>query len=103
MPLVRDLRWPNGSRVAVNLEEGAERSIPNGAESREPTRQTVYEPVGERELIQESVFALGARVGAPRVVELLGRAEVPATIFACGRAIERHQRERSCPPRCALP
>jgi allantoinase len=97
----RDVRWPDGSRLAVNLvlnlEEGAERSIPNGDETREPASEAVYEPVGDRDLIQETVFEFGARVGAPRVVELLHRAEVPATVFACGRAVEQQpETVRAC-------
>ncbi len=88
----RDIRWPGGSRIAVNfvlnLEEGAERSLRHGDDEREPTAEAVYElDVDERDLIQESTFDFGARIGAPRVARLFRDAAVPLTVFASGRAV----------------
>jgi len=87
-----DFLWPNGTRVAVNfvlnVEEGAELSLRYGDERREATSEAMYElPLTEREVIQESVFDFGARVGNPRVAHLFRSHEVPLTVFAAGRAM----------------
>lgn len=85
--------WPTDTRVLVNVvvnfEEGAERSLAagdNGSETMsEPTLSV--RAIG-RDLMAESVHEYGARRGVWRVLDVLDGAEVPATIFACGRAIE---------------
>lgn len=87
-----DLLWPNGTRLAINfvlnVEEGAELSLLAGDERRESTSEAMYEhPLTEREVMQESIFEFGARVGNPRVAYLFRSHEVPLTVFAAGRAM----------------
>lgn len=85
--------WPADTRVLVNVvvnfEEGAERSLglgDNGSEAMsEPTLSV--RAIG-RDLVAESVHEFGARRGVWRLLDVLDGAEVPATVFACGRAIE---------------
>ncbi|WP_248763319.1 polysaccharide deacetylase family protein [Pseudarthrobacter sp. SSS035] len=87
--------WPNGARVAisvvVNFEEGAERSIAAGDEADED----VYVFGGwksdpaKRSLMKESYFEYGSRVGIWRILSLLRRHQVPATVMACGMALEK--------------
>lgn len=91
-----DFVWPNGTRLAVNfvlnVEEGAELSPRYGDDRREATSEAMYElPLTEREVMQESVFDFGARVGNPRVAYLFRSAEVPLTVFAAGRAMANQQ------------
>lgn len=87
-----DFVWPNGARLAINfvlnVEEGAELSLRYGDERREATSEAMYDlPLTEREVMQETAFDFGARVGNPRVAYLFRSAEVPLTVFASGRAM----------------
>ncbi len=88
--------WPNGARLAVsiciNYEEGAEYSLLDG-----PRRETMGEvsspvPPAERDMYNESFFEYGSRVGIWRFLGLMEQYRVPATIFACARAMERNPR-----------
>lgn len=88
--------WPDGARLAisvcVNYEEGAEYSLLDG-----PRRETMGEvpspvPADLRDLNNESFFEYGSRVGVWRFLGLLKRHQVPATFFACARALERNSR-----------
>lgn len=90
------VEWPNGARVAVNIvinyEEGAERNPLDG----DPQRETAAEhpfplPPEERDLGNESIYEFGSRVGVWRLLRILDKYEVKATIFACGRALERNR------------
>lgn len=86
-------RWPNGAGLAVNFainyEEGAELSPVNGDEHRERMSEAVYETkVGDRELLQESVYEFGSRVGVWRILEALEAYNATATVFACAVALE---------------
>lgn len=89
-----DLTWPNGSRLAVsvvvNYEAGAELQVIDG----DPTSERIGEvisvvPDGRPDPGQAQIFAYGARAGAWRIAAALRRHEIPATLFACGRAAER--------------
>lgn len=88
--------WPGGARVAVsvalNYEEGAERSIAAGDEVEEDVRVfgTWSAPTDQRSQMRESFFEYGSRVGIWRLLGILAEAEVPATVFACGQALERN-------------
>ena len=87
--------WPNGARVAVSLsvayEEGSEYSLLDGDPHREPTGEIVSPvPMAQRDLVNESMFEYGSRVGVWRVLDLLDRQEVRATFFCCGLALERN-------------
>lgn len=86
---------PGSALVAVNIvinyEEGAEFALVDGDETRETTSESVYAvPAGLRDLLQESAFEYGSRVGIWRLMRILDQADVVATVFACGRALERN-------------
>jgi peptidoglycan/xylan/chitin deacetylase (PgdA/CDA1 family) len=89
-----DVIWPNGARLAVsvvvNFEEGAELQVLDG----DPTSEKMGEvisvvPQGRPDPGQAQIFAYGTRAGAWRMAEALRRHDIPATLFACGRAAER--------------
>lgn len=89
-----DITWPNGARLAVslvvNFEEGAEEQVGDGDPRSERMGEvmSVVEP-GRADPGQEQIFAYGMRAGLWRIAECLDRAQLPATIFFCGRAVER--------------
>lgn len=87
--------WPTGAGLAVsivvNLEEGAERTPADGDALRETSCEVPYPAArDERELIQESTFEYGSRVGHWRLLRLFDEFGVKTTVFACGRAVERN-------------
>lgn len=88
------ITWPNGTKLAVslvlNFEEGAEEQVGDGDARSERLGEvlSVVEP-GRRDFGQEQIFAYGLRAGLWRIAECLEHAGLPATIFFCGRAVER--------------
>jgi len=88
-----DPQWPGGARVAVcvvvNVEEGAELALSSGDDRNEKVYEISQEIVGVPDLCMETHFEYGTRAGYWRIMDLLDRLEVPATLNACGRAIER--------------
>lgn len=85
--------WPDGARVAVSLvlnyEEGAERTPLNGdAESETFLTEIAGPPKPARDLITESIYAFGTRVGVWRILDAFAEAGRPCTVFACGQAVE---------------
>ncbi|MEM8569806.1 MAG: polysaccharide deacetylase family protein [Pseudomonadota bacterium] len=89
-----DFTWPNGTRLAVsvvlNVEEGAELQVIDG----DPVTERIGEVVsvvreGQPDPGQAQIFAYGTRAGAWRMARALKQREIPATLFACGRAAER--------------
>jgi allantoinase len=92
---VPDMRWPNGSRLAVNFvlnyEEGSELSPADGDVERERMSEADFvTAVGDRDLLQESVYEYGSRVGVWRLIDALERHGRTATVFACAVALERN-------------
>lgn len=89
-----DIRWPNGARLAVsvvvNVEEGAESQVGDG-DSRSETVGEVLSvvPPGRRDQGQEGIFGYGTRAGIWRMLGALDENGLSATIFFCGRAVER--------------
>jgi len=87
-----DPRWPGGARVAVsfvvNVEEGAERSLSAGDERNESVYEVTDEVVGVPDACMETHFEYGTRAGYWRIMDVLERFGVPATLNACGRALE---------------
>jgi peptidoglycan/xylan/chitin deacetylase (PgdA/CDA1 family) len=86
------VRWPGDARVAVslvvNVEEGAEFAVSQGDARNEQIYDLVEEVVGAPDPCMESHFEYGPRAGWWRIMETLARFEAPATMNACGRAIE---------------
>lgn len=88
-------RWPGGARIAVqvvvNYEEGAEYSLLDGDPHREPTGDLASPiPPDQRDLLNESFFEYGSRVGVWRLLDLLDRHAIKCTFLACGLALERN-------------
>jgi peptidoglycan/xylan/chitin deacetylase (PgdA/CDA1 family) len=88
-----DVTWPGGARVAVsvvvNVEEGAELSLGDGDERNEGVYEAVEPVEGAVDPCMESHFEYGPRAGWPRIRATLRERGVPATLNACGRALER--------------
>lgn len=88
------LQWPGDAKVAVSLvvnyEEGAELSIEAGDAENERVGEmlSVMLP-GRRDMGMEGIFAYGLRAGLPRFLDALDRAEMRATFWMCGRAVQR--------------
>lgn len=86
------IRWPNGAGLAVsivvNVEEGAERTLSAGDERNEHIYEAVEQVDGAPDLCMESHFEYGPRAGWPRIRAALKTRNLPATLNACGRALE---------------
>ncbi|AMM34467.1 Chitin deacetylase [Sinomonas atrocyanea] len=88
--------WPGGAKVAVSLvvnyEEGAERSIAAGDAAEEDI--VIFggwsSDPSRRNLMKESFFEYGTRVGIWRYLAMLREYKVPATFMACGEALEKN-------------
>jgi peptidoglycan/xylan/chitin deacetylase (PgdA/CDA1 family) len=89
-------RWPGEARIAVNFvinfEEGSELSYPAGDGVSEGglTEAASVDPgmAGRRDLGAESMFEYGSRVGWWRLYRIFTQHQVPATLFACAKALE---------------
>jgi len=89
--------WPNGARVAVqfvlNYEEGGENTILNGDNHSEVhlTETPGIQPkAGARDLSTESTFEYGSRCGVWRILNFFKEKQLPLTIYAVGKALEKH-------------
>lgn len=92
-----DLVWPNGGRLALvtvlNIEEGAEPSIPDGDAATELALTDGIPgevPAGRRDLVAEGLFEYGARAGVWRIWREAEARGLPLTLSCCGRALERN-------------
>jgi allantoinase len=92
-----DPRWPSGARLAVvivlNIEEGAEPSIADGDGASELALTDAIAgevPPGTRDLVAESLWEYGARVGFWRLHDLFIERGIPLTVNACALALERN-------------
>jgi allantoinase len=91
------VRWPGDARIAVsmvvNYEEGSEYSILDGDSHRETNGEVASPmPMDTRDLLNESMFEYGSRVGVWRLMRLLDKHDVKATFFCCALAVERNLR-----------
>lgn len=92
---IPEITWPNGNRVAVSLvlnyEEGSEHSVDAGDPSDESMGEfgsfSTKAPNG-RDVTVASLFEYGSRAGVWRLLRLLQKHQVPATVFACAVAFE---------------
>ena len=85
--------WPGGARVAVsfvlNYEEGGERTPLLGDSESETYLTEIQGPGGPgRDLLTESIYEFGGRVGVWRILDAFEEYQQPMTIFAVGKAIE---------------
>jgi peptidoglycan/xylan/chitin deacetylase (PgdA/CDA1 family) len=85
--------WPGGARIAINFavnyEEGAERSVPDG-DATPDGGEIAYPMAGYRDLANESNFEYGSRVGVWRLLDIFAEHDVPTTFLACAVALERN-------------
>lgn len=90
-----NVEWPGGARLAVsialNYEEGSERSIAMGDPDQEAMTEWGPYPLTAdvRNLAMESMYEYGSRVGVWRILALLARHQVKCTFFACAVSFEQ--------------
>lgn len=88
--------WPAGARIAVqfvlNYEEGGENCVLNGDAAAETFLSEIIgaPAVAGRHMSMESLYEYGSRAGVWRVLRLLRKYGIPATIFAVGMALEKY-------------
>ena len=92
-----DPKWPGGARLALvivlNVEEGAEPSIPDGDPATEIALTDGIPgevPAGKRDFAAESLFEYGSRVGYWRLHVLFAGRGLPLTVNACAQALSRN-------------
>jgi peptidoglycan/xylan/chitin deacetylase (PgdA/CDA1 family) len=89
------VRWPGEASLVVNIvlnyESGAEYSLPDGDGRNDSWGEYSYQ-IGPqvRDLGTETHFEFGSRAGIWRLARLFDRYQVPVTVGACGRALERN-------------
>jgi len=92
---VPHIAWPDGATVAVNLvlvyEEGSEYSVVEG-DGRNDGWGEYHTNVGPeiRDLGSETHFEYGSRAGVWRLTRLIDQYQVPVTVSATARALERN-------------
>ena len=86
--------WPANGQLAlsivVNVEEGSELTLADGDRGPDPVDELgviLRRPV--RNFGNESNYRYGIRAGAPRVMRLLDKYQVPATFTAAALSLER--------------
>jgi peptidoglycan/xylan/chitin deacetylase (PgdA/CDA1 family) len=91
------VRWPDGKAVPLvfilNVEEGAEPSVPDGdgySEALLTEAGASPAPRGLRDLAAESMFEFGSRVGFWRLIRLFEERGLLLTVAACAQALERN-------------
>ena len=92
-----DPKWPEGAKLALqfvlNYEEGGENCVLNGDSGSETFLSEIIGAAkveGARHICMESLYEYGSRAGVWRVLKLLRKYDVPATIFAVASALEKY-------------
>ncbi|WP_067546542.1 allantoinase PuuE [Nocardia crassostreae] len=89
-------QWPGEANIAVqfvlNYEEGGENSVLDGDEGSETFLSDIVPAAAfpERHMSMESLYEYGSRAGLWRVLRLFEERDIPLTIFAIARALERN-------------
>ncbi len=89
-------QWPRGAAIAVqfvlNFEEGAENNVLDGDGASETflSEMTPAEPFADRHMSIESLYEYGSRAGLWRLLSIFERRDVPLTVFAVARAMQRN-------------
>ncbi|MEZ5775093.1 MAG: polysaccharide deacetylase family protein [Hyphomicrobiaceae bacterium] len=88
--------WPRGAHCAVNMvicyEEGSEYSLLEGDGRNEGWGEYATQMGPEvRDLGTETHFEYGSRAGIWRLARIFERLQVPVTLSACARALERNR------------
>jgi peptidoglycan/xylan/chitin deacetylase (PgdA/CDA1 family) len=77
--------------IVLNYESGAEYSLPGGDGRNDTWGESSYQVgPGIRDLGTETHYEYGSRAGIWRLARLFDRYQVPVTVGACGRALERN-------------
>jgi peptidoglycan/xylan/chitin deacetylase (PgdA/CDA1 family) len=88
------VRWDNDAAVAINIavnyEEGSEKSFPMGDEQNDFLTEIPFVIDGQRDLAFESGYEYGSRAGIWRLFRIFDAADIPATFFATAVALERN-------------
>ena len=88
--------WPGDARIAVqfvlNYEEGAENNVLDGDAASETflSEMTPAEAFPNRHMSMESLYEYGSRAGLWRVLRTFERRNLPLTVFAVARAMQRN-------------
>ena len=90
-----DVRWPDGSAVAVSLvvnyEEGAEYSLLDGDPNNDTWGEYSRElPASVRDMGTETHMEYGARVGIWRIARIIDEFALPCSVDAPALALERN-------------
>ncbi|WP_063046021.1 allantoinase PuuE [Nocardia pseudovaccinii] len=91
-----DPQWPDGAKIAVqfvlNYEEGAEHNVLDGDPHSETflSEITPAQAFPNRHMSMESLYEYGSRAGLWRVLRAFERRDLPLTIFAVARAMQRN-------------
>ncbi|MFI7668603.1 allantoinase PuuE [Nocardia sp. NPDC049526] len=91
-----DPQWPGGAKIAVqfvlNYEEGAEHNVLDGDPHSETflSEMTPAQAFPNRHMSMESLYEYGSRAGLWRVLRAFDRRDLPLTIFAVARAMQRN-------------
>ena len=90
------VEWPGGARIAVSLvvnyEEGSEYSLLDGDAHHETNNEVPSPiPLEQRDLLNESFFEYGSRVGVWRLLDMFDRYGVKTTFYCCALALERNR------------
>lgn len=94
-PVPPQAEWPDGARLALsivlNIEEGSESHLMDGDPAAESLNSDMICPpwAGKRNLVMESHYEYGSRVGVWRLLDLFRERNLPITAFAVGLALER--------------
>ncbi|MFD6399915.1 allantoinase PuuE [Nocardia sp. NPDC060249] len=91
-----DPQWPGDAQIAVqfvlNYEEGGENNVLDGSPRSETflSEMTPADAFPNRHMSMESLYEYGSRAGLWRVLRAFERRELPLTVFAVARAMQRN-------------
>ena len=91
-----DPQWPSGAAIAVqfvlNYEEGGENNVLDGDAASETflSEMTPADAFPNRHMSMESLYEYGSRAGLWRILRIFERRNIPMTIFAVARALQRN-------------
>ncbi|MFT4087104.1 MAG: allantoinase PuuE [Gordonia sp. (in: high G+C Gram-positive bacteria)] len=91
-----DPGWPGDARIAVqfvlNYEEGAELNPLHGDANAETFLSEIAtpEPFTNRHMSMESMYEYGSRAGLWRLLRVFSGRDLPLTVFAVAKALERN-------------
>ncbi|WP_067702754.1 allantoinase PuuE [Nocardia jejuensis] len=89
-------QWPGEANIAVqfvlNYEEGGENSVLDGDPGSETFLSDIVpaQSFPDRHMSMESIYEYGSRAGLWRVLRMFEQRDIPLTIFAVARALERN-------------